>query len=256
MLWNFVLRLIMEESLETLYSVALTFKYSQFNTNAFGSVIDYILSIILTFAILCLPFFMIIFYLKYYAEWGSEEFDNKYGAPLDGLKKNQKSSLVYPVYFIIRRSMFCVVTLVLFDYVILQLLCHFILTLISITYLITFVPQQNPLEYRLELMNEVFTLIIIDLCFLFTELDSDQTRQYNWGYVFIVVIFSCVGIHVLFLLKHIIRDLILKFRTARKIGFKQSFLNLINGQRILQVLAFRRRRLSNILNDIKSQKEK
>jgi hypothetical protein len=69
MLWNFVIRLVLEESLETLYSVTLTFKYGRFSTKAFGSATDYILSIMLTIAIASLPFFMVIFYNKYFADW-------------------------------------------------------------------------------------------------------------------------------------------------------------------------------------------
>ena len=215
LLWNFVIRLVLEESLETLYSVALTFKYSSFNTSAFGSATDYILSIILTVAIGGLPFFMVIFYLLYFADWENEEFNKKYGEPLDGLKKNQKSSLIYPVYFVIRRALFCLVTLVLHQNVILQLSCNYILTLISIAYLTTFVPFEEPLEYRLELMNECFTIFVIDLCFLFTNLDPDRTRKYKWGYLLIVVIFSSLAVHVVFLLKQTIRSLILKFRQVR-----------------------------------------
>ena len=140
LLWNFVIRLIFEESLETLYSVSLTFKYSTWNTSAFGSQTDYLLSIILVLAIGSMPFFMVIFYLKYYDDWKNEKFDKKYGAPLDGLKKDQKSSLIYPVYFVIRRSLFCLVTLVFYNYVLLQLLFHYVLTMISIIYLISSVP--------------------------------------------------------------------------------------------------------------------
>ena len=139
-MWNFVLRLIMEGSLETLYCVALTFKYGKFFTSAFGSATDYIMSIILVVAIGSMPIFMVIFYLKYHAAWEDEEFNKKFGAPLDGLKKNQKSSLVYPVFFVIRRAIFCLVTLMLYRYVILQLILHYILTMISIVYLTTFVP--------------------------------------------------------------------------------------------------------------------
>jgi hypothetical protein len=128
-------------------------KRNLWNTSAFGSATDYILAIILVVAILSMPLFMVIFYFKHYAFWEDEEFEKKYGAPLEGLKKNQKSSLIYPVYFVIRRAIFCLVTLLLYRYVVLQLILHYILTMISIVYLITFVPQQDLIEYRLELIN-------------------------------------------------------------------------------------------------------
>ena len=61
-----MIRLILEESLESTYAVVLCFKYSTFNTSAFGSATDYILAVILAVAIVSLPAFMIIFYLKYF----------------------------------------------------------------------------------------------------------------------------------------------------------------------------------------------
>ena len=74
LLWNFVIRLILEESLETMYAVSLTFKYSSLNISYFGSAVDYIVSIILIVATISLLFFMVIFYLKYYKDWENQEF--------------------------------------------------------------------------------------------------------------------------------------------------------------------------------------
>jgi hypothetical protein len=44
----------------------------------------------------------------------------------------------------------------------------------SIAYLTNFRPQKKELEYILELMNECFTMIVSDLCLLFTDLDSNR----------------------------------------------------------------------------------
>jgi len=117
-LWNPVIRLVLEESLESTYAIVLCFKYSTFNKYAFGSAIDYILAVILAVAIASLPVFMLIFYLKNFDSWEDEHFDELYGAPLDGLHKKKKSSLFYPIYFVIRRVLFCLTTLFLFKYVI------------------------------------------------------------------------------------------------------------------------------------------
>ena len=69
-----MIRLILEESLGTMYAVSLTFKYSHFNISYFGSAVDYIVSIILIVATISLLFFMAIFYLKYYKDWENQEF--------------------------------------------------------------------------------------------------------------------------------------------------------------------------------------
>ena len=223
MQWNFVIRLILEQTLETLFSVVLTLKYSRFTTSAFGSAIDYIFSIMFAALIGILPFFMVIFYLKYFSDWQNNEFDQKYGAPLDGLKKGHKSSLFFSIYFVIRRSLFCLITFTMYRSVILQLHFNYLLTMVSIAYLTNYAPQDDQLAYRLELMNECISVFILDLCYLFTDLDPDPRRQYNWGFVFIVLIFSCVGVHVVFLIKAIIKEIIHKFKMSKKFGLKQVF---------------------------------
>jgi hypothetical protein len=114
-----------------------------------------------------------------------------------------------------------------------------LLTLGSIAYLTNFVPQEEPLEYWLEVMNECFTVLAIDLCFLFTDLDPNQSRQYNWGFVLIVTIVLCVGVHVFFLFKHMIKDLIKTVKKARKKGWMKTLPILHKLQHILQVLACR-----------------
>jgi hypothetical protein len=119
---------------------------------------------------------MVIFYLKNFDKWESEEFDEIYGAPLEGLNKSKKSSLFFPVYFVIRRVSFCMTTFFLFDYVIIQLIVHYVLTMISIVYLTNFYPHEEELEFKLELMNECFTILAIDLCLFFTNLDSNRKR--------------------------------------------------------------------------------
>jgi hypothetical protein len=116
------------------------------------------LAVILTVSIASLPIFMVIFYLKNFDKWESEEFDEVYGAPLEGLNKSKKSSLFFPVYFVIRRVSFCMTTFFLFDYVIIQLIVHYVLTMISIVYLTN------------------FTILAIDLCLFFTNLDSNRKR--------------------------------------------------------------------------------
>jgi hypothetical protein len=71
LLWNFVIRLLLEESLETTFSIVLTFKYGSFSTISYGTAIDYIIAALLAFSVAILPVFMVIFYLKNYENWES-----------------------------------------------------------------------------------------------------------------------------------------------------------------------------------------
>jgi hypothetical protein len=58
-----------------------------------------------------------------------------------------------------------------------------------------------------------------------------------------------VGVHVVFLFKKTIKDLKLKFRKTRKVGFKQTLQNLIKAQRIVQVLFMCRKNRRGMLRD-------
>lgn len=115
------------------------------------------------------------------------------------------------------------------------------LTLVSITYLSNFYPQKKYLEYSLELMNECVTMIISDLCLLFTNLDPDPYRQYNWGYVVIVATLVCIGVQVYFLFEGIVKQLIKTIKKARKKGLLKAFPILRKVKHILQVIACRRK---------------
>jgi hypothetical protein len=88
-------------------------------------------------------------------------------------------------------------------------------------------------------MNECFTVLVSDLCLLFTNLDPDRKRQYNWGFVLIAAIVVCVGAHVFFLFKGIIAKLIENVRKARRKGWLKTFKILRKARFILLVLSCR-----------------
>ena len=54
------------------------------------------------------PIFFVAFYLPNYHKWENEHFETRWGAIMEGLKIDKKSSLVYPVLFLIRRIIFAV----------------------------------------------------------------------------------------------------------------------------------------------------
>ena len=62
-----------------------------------------------------LPIFIAAFYLENYFKWEEEEFDAVYGAAIDGLNKQKKMSILYPVYFVVRRVCFVLTAMLLPD---------------------------------------------------------------------------------------------------------------------------------------------
>ena len=72
--------------------------------------------ILLGSAVCLLPFGLGLFYYRRFSEWENETFENRYGAFLEGLKKDKKSSLAYPVMFVSNRIFFSVIAIILSEY--------------------------------------------------------------------------------------------------------------------------------------------
>lgn len=225
LLWNFVLRLIFEESLETTFCVILQLKYgfgwSRWN---YGTSIDLIIAYALSFAIVILPFWMGYNYLVLnLRNWAKEEFEETIGAPMEGLKKKGRLIVVFPVYFIIRRVSFAIITLFLFDKVIIVLFLSMYMTTLSFVYLVNVRPYEEPIELSLDLLNEVTTIIAVDICFLFTDLMDDPKAQYIVGYFYIVIVLGCIAIQIGFLLFEVGSSLKLTIKAIKAKGFTAVF---------------------------------
>lgn len=199
--WNFVIRLIFEGALESTFSVWLCFKYGTFSSDYWGTVIDWAIAVLLAACLLLMPAWMFIFYIKRVQNWAKPSFQEKYGAPLDGLKP-QRTSLIYPIYFMVRRMSFALMSMTLFNHVVLQLTFHWLLTTLAFAFLATFQPFQETMVGKLEMLNEGVTVLLIDLCFLFTPLEPSASRQYSAGYFFNALVIGTLCVHVFFLLKN------------------------------------------------------
>ena len=93
--------------------------------------------------------------------WHTEGFDNKMGAVLDGLRKDTRFSIFYPVFFMIRRTVFAAQAVFFPQYFSIQIITQIELTMVQIMYLLKFKPFEEELNGNLEIMNECFTLILM-----------------------------------------------------------------------------------------------
>ena len=78
------------------------------------------ITVILAIAMAFFVPFCIIFYLCRFRTWGDEKFENRYGTIFDGLRKDKKSSLLYPLIHFIRRFVFVFVAIFAIDKVFVQ----------------------------------------------------------------------------------------------------------------------------------------
>ena len=52
------------------------------------------------------PGTMAIYYLKNFKKWETENFEDSHGALLEGLRKDIKMAIFYPIFFMFRRIVF------------------------------------------------------------------------------------------------------------------------------------------------------
>lgn len=199
LMWNFVIRLIIEGYMELCFSVYFQLKYTKYSFDYLGSMTDYIMGCFLAMLIIIAPLFVAIFYYRNFAKFEDEEFVKTYGSVYEGLKTTDRSVIVYTIYFMIRRAAFASISVFVYRHVMVQLGLATVITLLSACYLLQFKPFAEPLLNRLEMVNEVTTLFLISVTYTFTDLFKSVKFKYNIGFVFNVGFASCIATHLFFL---------------------------------------------------------
>ena len=199
LLWNWVIRLVLEEILELGFCLSLQFKYGIFKGASGPTLIDMSFGILYGIIIILLPAFILFFYCKYFALFEEAAFKAKYGTVYEGLDTRKRSVIFYSLLFIVRRLLFVAVCLTLYNYQIIGLALVVYMTLISAAYLLVFSPYEEKLAENLDVMNEAVTVVLIDFCFLFTDLFPNTKSQYLVGYAFVTVMIANICVHLFFL---------------------------------------------------------
>jgi hypothetical protein len=231
-MWNFVIRLIVEAYLELTFSVYFNFKYASCNFNYFGSILNYFFAILFACLLIITPFFIIFFYNWHFYKFTDEVFEAKFGTIYDGLRKDRKMVIWYTAYFVVRRAAFAMASVLLYKYPVLQLEVSMLITLAAACFILIADPFDEPLLNKLEVMTECFTLLLLMIVFAFTDMFYDRKFQYSIGFLFAIVMCLCIGIHLFFLTRDMVKDMIRSFRrkylsTSRKQrGFKAAVIRM------------------------------
>lgn len=101
-MWNWCIRLVLEAALELSFSVFLNLQYGKFDDN-WAEQMNMYFSIFFAVCLVFGPAMILIFYCKNFDRLDDEEFEDKWGAPYEGLDKMERLSLLYPCLFITRR---------------------------------------------------------------------------------------------------------------------------------------------------------
>lgn len=164
-----------------------------------------------------LPFFIV------YQSWASyhllddEEFEKKFGAPYEGLKKDNRAGLLYNTFFVLRRFSLAIICLYFNHNVFLQISISMYITLASACYLVTALPFEQSLAQKLEVYNECCTDLLFSLLYCFTNLVPIHIHKIV-AYFFMAVIIANICAHLFFLVKDSIVKLIQWCKGLKKGG--------------------------------------
>ena len=159
------------------------------------------LCVMLTVTVIA-PIFFLTFYLPNYHKWEDDHFKTRWGAIFNGLKKGKKSSVIYPVFFLMRRIIFVISAVYLKRFFLFQLAAQFLSLWFSINYLLLYKPFESKLTMSLELMNELTSGILMYHLIVFNpDWVSDNEPREFVGTSFIVIVCLNIAVHVFFLCK-------------------------------------------------------
>ena len=114
--WNGFLRLILEAALDfsiaVLINIKVVYELDKSGSNAWWLPnlpffwLNYITVIFALVVLFIGPIFVLIYYTCRYKKWTTDKFEESFGAVLDGLRKDTRLSIIYPSFFMIRRTIF------------------------------------------------------------------------------------------------------------------------------------------------------
>ena len=144
-----------------------TLKWSMLSFVAFttlkGSDSSVAIGVVIFIVIVALPFFFAEVLHKNKDNLNEENMKKTIGTLYDGLRvssvRDTKNVWWYPVVFMLRRVLFIVITVAMFDYPTLQMAAHQVLTLLYIKYLCTDNLFESKRRQRVEVASEFICMI-------------------------------------------------------------------------------------------------
>ena len=183
----------------------------------FPTIYNNVFTIAFAVVALLMPFYTSIFHGWNIDKMDDEDFSNKFcalysGLNLDEKDSKRKSGLFYPFFFVVRRLLFFVAAIFLQDFLWGQLAIQFFCSITMIIYLLYWWPFETPFFTKIEVLNEVTSILLVYHLFMFTDwLPLAQTR-YIMGWSFITVTVMNLAFHLFNLISNSVSSMRMKCR--------------------------------------------
>jgi len=141
---------------------------------------DYLMTVLLAVILVAMPFGIILFYgLLNFNKLDNPTFKQTYGSIYEGLKSTEYSSLAFNIVFVLRRILLAVTCLYLENSIWLQVQISLYVTLLTASYLLHFMPFEAASQQRLEVFNEITTILLLATTYTLAELPRNYEDVEN-----------------------------------------------------------------------------
>jgi hypothetical protein len=110
LLWNFVIRLVIESYLSLGFSVYFNLRFASCKFSYLGSWVNYFYAVGFAAVIIAAPLFVVFFYSRNFSRFKDEQFNSKFGSVYEGLKTKDRYVIAYTFIFMIRRALFSLIS--------------------------------------------------------------------------------------------------------------------------------------------------
>ena len=107
--------------------------------------------------------------------------------------------MTWPAIFFLRRTVFVYSVIYLTEFLWGQIAVQLLSTILMIIYLLEFRPLETPFANRMEIMNEVTTLLLTYGLMCFTKFLPDPEMRNNGGFLYIGVLAGNILVHLTFM---------------------------------------------------------
>ena len=183
--WNIPIRVFLEAYLAICMSVMIGLSDMDWQGENYNGSVFYsnIFTILLLLLMLAFPGFILGWYLSQVLQLNEPKFSNVYGEAYDGLwisRKHDKRylAIVYQFWFCMRRLLFAFFCIAAQDEFSVQISFIFVISMVSLAYLVVYKPFEDPLVNRLELINEVTNFVLLYHVYAFSGALADPEHRY------------------------------------------------------------------------------
>ena len=165
-----------------------------------------------------LPVWTLVFYCRKFEKLGDKDFEETYGSAYEGLRTDRRSSIFFPVFFIIRRYIFVILAFWYVEYQTFFIIALLEMTMIELGYLIVFKPFDNELAQGLEIFNEVTSLVLIHVTLCLTKFVWVEEARTDIGWFFVSLMTFNMLTHIYFMIRSSCRDCCMKCKKKKAVS--------------------------------------